>query len=180
MNDTDINNSVILILNKQRKLIIRLLKKRLTLKKIVEILNKKGICISLPTIKYWIKNNIKSNNVIEFSKCNKKEMSSIRSKSTESPKRKLYLSNQINKLIEIEGYNIFEVDENNYKWNPLRGLRTQSTSSNFNEIVISNGFKNVLEFYNLLCRMDLENKVNKFNEWKLNDGTKLGLLRIIE
>lgn len=96
----------------------------------------------------------------------------------------IFMSEQIKRLERLEGYNVFERTfertDDSYGWNKLKNLKTQVISDDFNEIVKHNGFKNVFEFYNLISRVDLKVNTDKFYYWKLNDGTKPGLLKIVE
>jgi len=50
------------------------------------------------------------------------------------------------------------------------------------EFVKEMGFDSVEEFHNLVAGVDLSTpeKLNEFNEWKAEDGTKEGLLKLEE
>ncbi len=50
-----------------------------------------------------------------------------------------------------------------------------------NETVKELGFENEKEFYKLVASVDITTtaELASFNDWKLNDGTKKGLLKLI-
>jgi hypothetical protein len=50
------------------------------------------------------------------------------------------------------------------------------------ESIKKHGFKNNREFARLVCSIDLSNKkaFTEFKNWQYNDGTKIGLLKLLE
>lgn len=49
-------------------------------------------------------------------------------------------------------------------------------------LILEMGFESQDEFNNLICSVDLSSsgKIEQFIHWKSNDGTKSGLLKLIE
>jgi len=58
---------------------------------------------------------------------------------------------------------------------------TEKAAIDFNEMVIVNGFENIIEFHKLISSVDLSTVENivEFKKWQTDDGTKKGLLVIL-